>query len=107
MRKTTSLCRKQTAHPPSPLRGRLLLPEPAHEARKPTRILFIGGCGRSGSTLLNRLIGNTPGFTSCGEVGKLWFAVDNGFSCTCGEQVPTCSFWGPIAQVTCPTAEQR
>ena len=33
-----------------------------------TKVLFIGGYGRSGSTLLDRLLGQIDGFVSVGEV---------------------------------------
>jgi len=38
---------------------------------KPT-IIFIGGYGRSGSTMLDRVLGEIPGTTSLGEVRHIW-----------------------------------
>jgi hypothetical protein len=39
---------------------------------RPVRVLYIGGLGRSGSTLLDRMIGQLPGFFSAGEIREVW-----------------------------------
>jgi hypothetical protein len=61
------------------------------------RILAIAGTGQNGSTLASRLLGELPGFTAVGEVGRLW---DKGLiehvACSCGEPVPMCGFWRAI-----------
>ena len=36
------------------------------------KVLFIGGYGRSGSTLLDRVLGSTDGFFSAGELRSLF-----------------------------------
>ena len=41
----------------------------SHERAK---ILYIGGAGRSGSTLLDSMLGMVPGFVSCGELRYIW-----------------------------------
>ena len=35
-------------------------------------VLFVGGLGRSGSTLLARMLGTIPGMVSVGELVHLW-----------------------------------
>ncbi len=39
---------------------------------KTERVLFIAGPGRSGSTLLDLLLGQIDGFTSTGELRLIW-----------------------------------
>ena len=51
-------------------------------------VLFIGGLGRSGSTLIDRILGQTPGVCSVGELVFLWergLLADE--RCGCGEAV--------------------
>ncbi|NBB91748.1 MAG: hypothetical protein GVY32_01095 [Gammaproteobacteria bacterium] len=62
-----------------------------------TRVLFIGGCGRSGSTLLSVFLNAHPGMVSVGELKFLpeWIARDA--PCTCGRPVSACEFWRDIA----------
>ncbi len=58
------------------------------------RVLYIGGLGRSGSTLLDRMLGQVPGFFSAGEVRDLWQRglVENRL-CGCGTPFRECPFW--------------
>src|SRR6266542_1121845 len=39
---------------------------------RPPTVLFIGGYSRSGSTLLDLLLGQLPGFFSSGELAYIW-----------------------------------
>ncbi|HEY7174058.1 MAG TPA: hypothetical protein VH442_03990, partial [Micromonosporaceae bacterium] len=41
-------------------------------ATGPVRVLYIGGWGRSGSTLAERLLGEMADVTGAGEVTHLW-----------------------------------
>src|SRR5581483_1226755 len=58
------------------------------------KVLYIGGFGRSGSTLVERILGQLPGFCSAGEVVFLWQRglIDRQL-CGCGVPVPDCEFW--------------
>ena len=58
------------------------------------KVLFLGGHGRSGSTLLDRLLGQLPGYFSVGELRNLWqrCLLENQL-CGCGEQFDRCAFW--------------
>jgi hypothetical protein len=61
------------------------------------QIIFIGGSGRSGSTLLDRLIGQLPGKASVGEVRDLWRAgVQENRLCGCGTAFHDCPFWARV-----------
>jgi hypothetical protein len=65
----------------------------------PVRVLYIGGCGRSGSTLLDRMLGELPGFVSTGEVRFIWERglVENRL-CGCGEPFRECPFWRSVGE---------
>jgi hypothetical protein len=60
-------------------------------------VLYIAGFGRSGSTLLDRLLGSTPGVHSGGEIAGLWSKgiVADGL-CSCGALFSTCPFWQAV-----------
>ncbi len=58
------------------------------------RILYLGGLGRSGSTLIERLLGELPGVCAVGEVVHMWRrGVVEGERCGCGEPFGECPFW--------------
>lgn len=62
-----------------------------------TTVLFIGGYGRSGSTMLDRVLGESPGVTSLGEVRHLWREglVENR-RCGCGKPFQSCAHWDAV-----------
>jgi len=64
-----------------------------------TRVLYIGGWGRSGSTLLDRVLGQVPGVASLGEVRELWQRgwVENR-PCGCGASFAECPFWTEVGR---------
>jgi hypothetical protein len=68
--------------------------------RTTPKVLFIGGYGRSGSTLLDRVVGGTDGFFSAGELRHIWQEgyVENRL---CGCRVPfqECPFWAEVSAV--------
>lgn len=58
------------------------------------RVLFLGGLGRSGTTLLERVLGELPGACPLGEVVHLWQRdVLDDERCGCGERFSACEFW--------------
>lgn len=66
------------------------------EATAP-KVLFIAGAGRSGSTLLDRVVGQMDGFCSAGEISRLWregFADNR--KCSCGTPLRDCEIWTAI-----------
>ena len=62
-----------------------------------TQVLYIGGCTRSGSTLVDRALGELPGVLSTGELGLITThgIVDNRL-CGCGKPFRSCSFWSAV-----------
>jgi hypothetical protein len=58
------------------------------------RVLFLGGLGRSGTTLLERVLGELPGVCPLGEVVHLWQrGLRDGDRCGCGIPFADCDFW--------------
>jgi Sulfotransferase family len=63
------------------------------------RVLYIGGSGRSGSTLLDRVLGQIPGFVSTGELNVLpQAALGENRLCGCGLPFDACPFWAGVGQ---------
>ena len=57
-------------------------------------MLYIGGLGRSGSTLVERLTGQLPGACAVGELVHLWQrGITEGERCGCGQPFRQCPFW--------------
>lgn len=62
------------------------------------RVIYLGGMGRSGSTLAERLIGELPGVCVAGEVVHLWQrGVTDNEQCGCGTEFRRCEFWSAVA----------
>jgi len=59
-------------------------------------ILFIGGSGRSGSTMLDILLNQHPAVSAVGEVHRLANYYLQGEECTCGEMVSECPYWTQV-----------
>ena len=62
-----------------------------------TKVLYIGGYSRSGSTLLLRLLGEHPGVAAVGELFDVW---DRNYLknqlCGCGLGFRDCAFWRQV-----------
>jgi hypothetical protein len=66
-------------------------------ARPAPTVLFIGGYGRMGSTLLDRMIGQHEAAFSGGELRHFWDrGVRDGQLCECGRPLTSCEFWRPL-----------
>jgi hypothetical protein len=63
------------------------------------RVVFLGGLGRSGTTLLERILGEVPGVCALGEVVHLWQRdIRDNESCGCGAAFRDCAFWAEIGE---------
>ncbi len=61
------------------------------------KVLYIGGTGRTGSTLLDRILGSAPGWFSGGELAFLWrHGLVAGGLCACGSELRVCEVWAPV-----------
>jgi Sulfotransferase family len=58
------------------------------------KVLYIAGSGRSGSTVLDNILGQIDGFCSVGELRYIWErGLIEDRLCGCGERVHECPFW--------------
>jgi hypothetical protein len=65
-----------------------------------SRVVYVGGMGRSGSTLLERALAQVPGWCGLGEVVWLWDrGIRNDEQCGCGEVFSRCPFWSEVGRV--------
>ena len=63
----------------------------------PIRLLFVAGAGRSGTTILNTILGQVPGMVAVGEVRYIWErAFGENHRCGCGEPFARCPFWSDV-----------
>lgn len=63
------------------------------------RVLYLGGLGRSGSTLLERLLGELPGVCPAGELVHMWQrGIAENELCGCGEAFSGCDFWTQVGK---------
>ncbi len=63
------------------------------------RVIYIAGHGRSGSTLLEEILGQVPNLTSIGELRHIWhtgFPADE--ACGCGKPLRECGFWTAVVK---------
>lgn len=77
--------------------GKPELPSGAAAPSGRPAVLYLGGFGRSGSTLLERMLGQVSGVTALGEVLHL---VERGLlgneRCGCGRDFRMCPFWTEV-----------
>lgn len=64
-----------------------------------TRVVFLGGLGRSGTTLIERVLGELPGVCSAGELVHLWrWGILEDDRCGCGRAFSQCEFWTAVGR---------
>jgi Sulfotransferase family len=60
-------------------------------------VVYLGGLGRSGTTLIERLLAELPGACSVGEVVHMWQrGVLEQERCGCGRPFGQCDFWHEV-----------
>jgi hypothetical protein len=70
---------------------------PSEASNKAPTVLYIAGSGRSGSTLLERALGEIPGFVNVGELIDLYRrTAAQGERCGCGQAFADCAFWSGV-----------
>lgn len=63
------------------------------------RVLFIGGLGRSGTTLIEKLLNEAPETFAVGETVHLWErGVRDQERCGCGERFADCPHWTAVGR---------
>jgi len=64
-----------------------------------TPLVYIGGSGRSGSTLLERMLSCVPGFWPVGELVFIWErGLRRNDLCSCGARFRDCEYWVQVGQ---------
>ncbi|HMD46409.1 MAG TPA: sulfotransferase [Acidimicrobiales bacterium] len=58
-----------------------------------TKLLYISSVGRSGTTLLSKILGQVPNVCDVGELWALWRPAFATGTCGCGLAVRECPFW--------------
>jgi len=67
------------------------------KTRKPIKVLALVGAGRSGSTILGKVLGQLPGFTFVGEAASYFeYGIASNKVCGCGRPFRECSFWQAV-----------
>jgi len=75
--------------------------------KAPINVLYIAGSGRSGSTLLDRVLGQAPEMTSLGEMRYLWsFGLLDNNLCECGSPFRQCPFWSDVVRASLGAPER-
>ena len=82
------------------------LEQPTEEGLRPPAsatdrvpVLMIGGLGRSGSTVLDRMLGQVPGFCSVGELVHVWLrGLKEDTLCACQKHFSECDFWQTVGR---------
>lgn len=63
------------------------------------RLVYIAGYGRSGSTLLEILIGNLHNVQNVGELANIFeYWHDANQKCSCGQAMTSCDFWNSVCE---------
>jgi hypothetical protein len=63
-----------------------------------TKVLYIMATGRSGTTILDNVLGSVPGFFSGGELHLIWRALLRRSGCGCGRFVGECDVWSRVLE---------
>ena len=72
---------------------------PEHAPKSGAVVTYVAGSGRSGSTLLDRLLNETEGVVAIGELVYLWEPEQlDRHVCGCGKPLRDCEFWGAVAE---------
>jgi glycosyltransferase involved in cell wall biosynthesis len=61
-------------------------------------VIYIAGSGRSGSTILERVLGEMPGFVNVGELIDLARRSRDDERCGCGMAFTDCPFWMGVGE---------
>lgn len=70
------------------------------------KLLYIAGLGKSGSTLLGRVLEQIEGFVYVGELMAIWDkASQEHYLCSCGLELLECDFWKSVLQVARDTID--
>ena len=64
---------------------------------KKIKIIYLTGMGRSGGTLLGRILGNTSEAIYVGELRSFWDkGIIKNYECSCKNRFKNCTFWSEV-----------
>ena len=66
------------------------------------RLVYIAGYGRSGSTLLDIVLGDHPDLASVGALHNLPAWLEGDLPCACGKPFSRCPFWSAVGEKAGP-----
>lgn len=70
---------------------------PSGHSGLPVRVLYFTGSGRSGTTVINNILGQLGGAFACGELRYLWRrGVVENHLCGCGQTFAECPVWSAV-----------
>jgi hypothetical protein len=68
-----------------------------HKMTEQVTVLYIGGRGRSGTTILAQILGQIPSFVNVGELWEVWYrGLRKNVRCGCGQPFHSCEFWRAV-----------
>lgn len=71
-----------------------------------TKVLYVVGTQRGGTTIAGRLMGELPGFAFVGELRKLWqVGLAEGRACGCGLGYEVCGVWSAVVPAMLATTD--
>ncbi len=59
-------------------------------------MIYSMGSGRSGSTVIERVLSSSPDVIAVGEIHALWRMATADLVCSCGQPVDICEFWQAV-----------
>jgi hypothetical protein len=85
------------------LAGRLIEAMPGEDlpavSSGETKVLYVAGFGRSGSTLFGNVLGQVDDFVSVGEIRAIWeHGLISNKVCGCGASFEGCTLWQPVLE---------
>ena len=64
-------------------------------------VIYVAGVGRSGSTILDRVLGTLDGVSSFNEIYRIFLeGFEENNLCACGERFRDCAFWTEVLRQT-------
>lgn len=61
------------------------------------KVLYIAGYGRSGTTILDNVLGKVDGWFTVGELRYIWDrGIEKNWTCGCGSPFRDCQFWKTV-----------
>ena len=63
------------------------------------RIIYIGGIGQSGSTILDTMLNQSQNIFGMGEVAALIDTLPRNAQCSCGQRTLDCPVWSNVVSL--------